>query len=212
MRSNRVDHSDTHLLDGVVERRSEADGAGSIIGALVVVSAAVALFGLLAATQTGGPVEPGRLGQVEVRFGDPFAVDWVDMEAGGGRAVPASQPLPMVATTEPCFGFGRLDWAEEDRQPTVAHCVDGADVDALAVDEVAVVRTIQAGSVTWHLLTFGSSPTDLAARSSASQASSALATYRSGPHLAVLTDHDINNFEIVWRSQNGTRYQISVSG
>lgn len=91
---------------------------------------------------------------VEVRLGDPFAVDWVALEGEDGT-VDEVRPPPMASLGPVCVGFGRLDWPAEKRAPSVAHCVVPSSLVGFESDELIVVREVMAGDSTWLLLLFG---------------------------------------------------------
>lgn len=127
--------------------------------AVVVIAVGV----VLVTVPFGSGSRPGRLVVTSARFGDPFALDWVSLEPVDGRSLPASRPLPMASLDPPCVGFGRPDWPEADRHPTVAHCGDRSDLAGLDDDDLALVRTILAGADTWYLFRFGAPPVAITA-------------------------------------------------
>lgn len=183
------------------------------LGAVVV--AVAALFVGLLVTATAPPPQAAGLVTVDSHFGDPFAVDWLPMEAQHQLPSPANRPLPMVSVAPACVGFERLDWPESNRHPTVAHCADADAIDAMTDTDVAVVRKILAGADTWYLIRFGAEPRSVSvAFPPATPAPEAPATKTSaprpaesktdpmswlaGPYVAVLLPTDSGPFTVTW--------------
>ncbi len=203
---------------------TDPESASRPARALVVVAALAAVVaGVLMTIRTGQPVETGRLHLVEARFGDPFDVEWFAIDDDGeGATVPigsAATPRPMASLDPPCIGFGRPEWPEDRRQPTVAHCADPAALTPLSSGDVALVRAVLAGDRTWHLLRFGRDPADVTIdldlgtgteQGAGTTAGVGGRVTWSGPYAAVVLPTGPGPYRLGWTETGGRRYRCTI--
>jgi hypothetical protein len=80
--------------------------------------------------------------------------------AGDGRA---GFPEPMVHTgPQLCVGFGRVDFPATQRRPSLARCVDTADLPR-SRNLLVVLDSTDSGLDTWHFLVVGGEVADVRA-------------------------------------------------
>lgn len=176
----------------------------TVAGVLLV--AALALATLL--VEPTARATTGELRVLEVGFGQPFEVEWSALEPTGSTEVADGQPLPMTSPSPPCVGFGRPDWPEERRQPSVAHCANAATVDGLGPGVVGLVRVVPVGDETWYVLRFGRPPTELVVSPLLGDAIPPL--FAEGPDAAILLPTASSGVRLRWREGDGRTYRCDL--
>ena len=98
---------------------------------VAIMAAAVALVWLL--VLAGRPALPGAQveGTPEIRMAQPSEMNWHELVSGAEEERPGF-PEPMVSRGDRiCIGFGRVDFKQEERRPSVARCVEPPEVRSL---------------------------------------------------------------------------------
>ncbi len=201
------------LLDGVVDSPPEerpSNRAPRWRAAKIIVVVFVLYVGLLWLPGAIGS-RRGEIHPVETYLGDPFAVEWLALEGPADPAAGYLRPPPMASTSSFCMGFGRLDWAESDRSPSVAHCLEGGFVDGLGHDGLAVLRESVAGDSTWNLLIFGGDIDQVEVRVDGSHNLGPERIFRARRFVALLLPNGSERLRLRWRIVDGDRYVCAVS-
>lgn len=154
----------------------------------------------------------GEIHTVETHFGDPLALTWVALDGPGGPTAGYTRPPPMASTNPYCAGFGRLDWPESDRFPSIAHCLQTDLVDQLRHDGVAVLRESIAGTSTWYLLIFGGDIHDVEVRIDETHVLGPERIFSGERFAALLVPNGYERLRLRWRVADGDRYECTVPG
>lgn len=186
----------------------------------LVVALAMAL-GLGLILLVAGPVlpepapEPGRVASLEFRFGDPFALDWIELPQVAGGGVARERPQPMVDRGDRCLGFARFDWPTEDRHPSVAHCLDHGDADRFVGADAVGVHRIVAGLETWYFLFFDGPVTELEIAVDVGAGGAAIEgpppVHQGDTVAAILVPTSAIEVTVGWRRVDGGRYRTALS-
>lgn len=158
-----------------------------------------------------GDARVGAVHTVDTYFGDPFTIEWIGLAGPGDDAASYPRPPPMASIDPPCVGFGRLDWPESERHPSVAHCVDPEVADRIPDDGVAVLREAVAGANTWYLLLFGGDVNQVEVRIDDSSDLGPERIYQGGPYVALLLPIGYEHMRLSWHISGGDRYECSFS-
>ncbi len=213
---------------GGVELLSEiADPATAPVGddpgqhRLLLTVALAAAVGLGLTLLLAGPVlpepepEPGRATTLEFRFGDPFALDWVELpQLTGGAA--SERPQPMVDGDGRCLGFARFDWPADERHPSVAHCLDGDQLERFAGADAVGFHRIAAGLETWFFLFFDGpvAELDIAVDRGVGDGGEGVAgappIHQGDSVAAILVPSSAGEVAVGWRGADGGRYRTVI--
>ncbi|MCP5033552.1 MAG: hypothetical protein GY939_17265 [Actinomycetia bacterium] len=200
------------LLDGVADSRPEQRRSNRLprrqTTKIIAVVFVVYVGFLWLPGAVGG--RPGEIHPVETYFGDPFAVDWLALEGPGDPAADYPRPPPMASTSSFCVGFGRLDWAESDRSPSVAHCIEAEFVDSLDHDGFAVLRESIAGDSTWNLLIFGGDIDHVEVRIDETHDLGPERIFHARRFVALLLPTGSERLRLRWTVVDGNRYECTV--
>lgn len=204
--------SEVELLSQVGGEGDASPADRSPIPSSILVPLA-AVFGLGLILFLGGPglVEPseGRVAELQFRFGDAFAIDWVELPEVATAAPITQGPQPMVGTDGRCLGFGRSDWPAWERHPSVAHCLDDASVADLDGSDVVGVHRIAAGPNTWYYLFFAGPVTALDVGVEPGSGSTVASLHRTDAVAAVRVPAAVTSIQVTWRVR-GDRYQVTI--
>lgn len=171
------------------------------------------VLGLVLAVVAGPGLPAGQrpvVHEAETHFADPFAIAWFTLTGVDEPASGYERPPPMASERPYCIGFGRLDWADGERSPSVAHCVATDVVAQLDPIDLVVMRESIAGDSTWSLLLFGENVeavmvevdgTDLAADR----------VFRAGRFVALLVPNEHRRLHLAWTTESGHRPHCSLS-
>jgi hypothetical protein len=123
----------------------------------LVIIAVIAIV-VIGAIVLGGGSRPEEQGQqfpsLVSRVRGPGTRVWVELTPSNGQ-VREGWPPPMISRGElVCFGFGRLDF-ERPTRPTLARCVDAANIPDLPANGLVSLIMVEAGTDTWYLLAAG---------------------------------------------------------
>lgn len=169
-----------------------------------------AIVAMVAALYLGFLFAPGdeglttaRVHPVGVYFGNPFGVEWTELQNLEPSAVTPAGLVPMAGEQPPCVGFGRPDWPPEKRHPSVARCIHPAGVEQLLEDKAVGVWTIVAGTDTWYFLFFAKDVVEVDARSEDGAPIDPSSIYRAGMFAAVLIPTDSTGLSLTWKLQTG---------
>ncbi len=177
-------------------------------------------LGLGSILLVSGPVlpepepEPGRVASLEFRFGDPFALDWIELpQVAGGAA--RERPQPMIGRDGRCLGFTRSDWPADDRHPSVAHCLDGDEAARFAAADAVGVHRIMAGLETWFFLFFDGPVTELEIAVDLRAGGDAIdgppPIHQGDRIAAILVPTSATEVTVGWRRADGGRYRTAIS-
>lgn len=195
-------HGTSVELVGIAERDDDPRSGPRWRRALVVAAVAVVYFGVLAVSGADQPTVTMAARPAVFHFADPFSVEWFPLEATDGGSGPAgTRPLPMGSDRPPCVGFGRPDWPEPERQPTVAYCIDAATAGLLDGRAVAVKEHL-AGFDTWYLVLLGTEVGELDVVVG-DDLLAADRIYRSGSVLGLLLASDHEGASLAWTTDDG---------
>jgi hypothetical protein len=151
-----------------------------------------------------------RLYTTEVHFGDPFDIDWIELQGAPDPDTEFSRLLPMVGGDPPCVGFGRPDWPADRRHPSVARCVDAGSIDRLVGPDVVGIREIVAGVETWYFLFLSAAITDLEAKLNDGSMLGSDRIYQGGPYAAILVPTGTPDIALTWRLGVGGAYRCTI--
>lgn len=167
--------------------------------AAVIASVAALYVGFLAWPRSE-ETTPATVHNIGVHFGDPFAIDWVELTSASPQPTgDDTRPLPMAGVHPPCVGFARPDWPVESRHPTVARCIDGEDLAHLTDDGTVGVWQVVAGAETWHFFYFADAMSDLEATLADGTTVEADRLYVGGRFAAALLPTDSTGTTMSWR-------------
>ncbi len=192
---------------GTISNRNNGPSGAAGRYALALV-AALGVGAGLRLLSTAEPPSSGELTWATTRFGDPFNRHWIPLRPQPNSA---SDRLPMASSGDPsCVGFGRPDWPEETRRPTVARCVEPSG-GSIAREGITVVHTSVAGAQTWYFLTFGGDvdQIDVDVTDQLGQRTEA-EIYVGGRHLALAIPTDHRLVSLLWRVDGAQRYRCSI--
>lgn len=159
-----------------------------------------------------GDVRTGELyAPLEIHFGDPFAVEWMTLEGPQDEESAFVRPPPMASTDPPCLGFGRMDWPESVRQPTVAFCFDPASTNRIADNGVSVLADIVSGDKTWYMIRFGREIDGLEVQLDGSTDLGRQGIFVGGPHAVLLLPNDHERVRLTWHISEGIRYECGFA-
>lgn len=207
------------LLDGFVDSGPSSPArtwprwqTAVIVGGAIVVC--VAVLSWSNARRAG----VGQMHAVETHFADPFATEWTGLEASNGASATSYQrPPPMASIDRSCVGFGRLDWPERQRHPSVAHCVDPADAARLPAEGIAVLRESVAGAETWYVFMFGSEldrlevDVEIDVEVGDPIVLAADRVFVGGPFAAILVPNGFERLSLVWHTSHGDRIRCGLA-
>jgi len=209
------------LLSEVADPAAPSAGAsrGQHLAPLVV--ALIMILGLGLVLLVAGPVlpepepEPGGVASLAFRFGDPFALDWVELPQVAGGAVARERPQPMIDRDGHCLGFTRSDWPADERHPSVAHCLDRGQADRFAGADAVGVHRIAAGLETWYFLFFAGPVAELEIAVDPGAGGDAIdgppPIHQGDTIAAILVPTAATEVTVGWRRADGGRFRAVIS-
>ena len=211
MRSSGESSASVELLEGIADARPVTPlGRRSIWRTVSIVGSVIVLYVAFLWLPNVGAAQAGEVHPVETHFSDPFAIDWISLEGPGDPAAAYPRPRPMASIHPPCVGFGRVDWPEPKRRPSVAHCIDPGTASRLPSDGIAILRESVAGADTWYVFLFGGDIEDVSVRIDNSLDLGPERIYQGGPYAAILLPNGYERLRLVWQLSKGVRYQCSL--
>jgi hypothetical protein len=167
-----------------------------------IMAAAVALVWLL--VFAGKPTLPGAQvdGTPAIHMAQPSAMTWHDLVSEAGEERPGF-PEPMVSRADRiCIGFGRVDFTQEERRPSVARCVEPPEVRSLGPGAIATLMTVASGLDTWHFLEAANPVDEVRVELAEEGALGRDRIYISGSTFALRLPNELELGEIRWSNES----------
>lgn len=198
-------------LDGVASTPADAMTATSWNWRIAIGIAAVVVLCLgLLIRPNQELASVAELQPIEVYFGDPFDVEWINLDQADEPTAESARPKPMASLEPACIGFARPDWPAESRHPSVAHCIKGESLDQLVDADDVGAWQIVAGTDTWHLLYFPAAIEGLEARVDDGSALGPDQIHHGGPFVAIAIPTSSTEVTLTWSLRTGPAYRCHL--
>lgn len=167
---------------------------------VAILAAAVGLVWLL--VLAGQPAMRGTQveGTPEIRMARATEMNWRELVSGTEEERPGF-PEPMVSRADGiCIGFGRVDFTQAQRRPSVARCVEPPELRSVGPGAISTLMTLASGLDTWHFLE-AATPVDRVRLEMAEGETLSLdRIYVSGSTFALRLPNERELSEIAWSS------------